>query len=145
MIGLLQRVSEAQVSVDGRQVAAIGSGLAVLVGVQRQDAAADARRLAQRLLGYRMFADARGRMNLSLADIGGELLLVPQFTLVADTAKGMRASFAGAAPPEQAERLFESLVQVARAEHPKVATGVFGAHMQLSLTNDGPVTFWLSS
>lgn len=143
MIGLIQRVTEAQVVVEGAVVGAIDAGLAVLVGVERGDSGREVKRLLERLLGYRVFPDGAGRMNLSLTDIGGGLLLVPQFTLPADTRKGMRPSFTPAAGPAEGERLFALLVQAARLRHPVVATGRFGAHMQLSLTNDGPVTFWL--
>jgi D-tyrosyl-tRNA(Tyr) deacylase len=145
MIGLLQRVSEARVEVDGETIGAVGRGLLVLVGVQSGDDAARAARLLERLLGYRVFPDAAGKMNLSVRDIGGGLLLVPQFTLAANTRKGTRASFTSAAPPAEGERLFDLLVQRARAEHKAVATGRFGADMQVSLINDGPVTFWLES
>jgi D-aminoacyl-tRNA deacylase len=145
MIGLIQRVSRAQVDVSGETVAAIGRGLLVLVGVQPQDTDASAERLAERILGYRVFPDETGRMNLSVRAIDGGLLLVPQFTLAADTRKGTRASFTSAAPPAQGERLFGHLVDAARRSHPDVATGRFGADMQVSLTNDGPVTFWLGS
>jgi D-tyrosyl-tRNA(Tyr) deacylase len=145
MIGLLQRVSEASVRVDGRQVARIGPGLAVLVGVRRGDDERDAARLAERLLGYRVFPDTGGRMNRSLADTGGALLLVPQFTLAANTRKGTRASFTGAAAPEEGRRLFEELVARVRALHGDVATGEFGADMRVSLINEGPVTFWLET
>ncbi len=143
MIGLLQRVTEARVRVDGRTVGEIGPGLLVLVGVQQGDDEAVADRLLQRLLGYRVFPDADGRMNVSLRATGGGLLLVPQFTLAADTDTGMRASFSSAAPPEEGRRLFEYLVARARRAHPEVATGEFGAHMQVALVNDGPVTFSL--
>lgn len=143
MIGLLQRVTEAHVSVADEIVAAIGPGLAVLVGVTAADRAANAERLAERLLGYRVFADESGRMNRSLADAGGGLLLVPQFTLAADTRKGRRASFAGAADPETAANLFDRLLAAARARHAPVAAGRFGADMRVALVNDGPVTFWL--
>jgi D-tyrosyl-tRNA(Tyr) deacylase len=145
MIGLLQRVSAAEVAVDGTIVGRIDRGLLVLVGVQKGDDDARAGRLLERLLGYRVFPDDAGRMNLSLTDIGGGLLLVPQFTLAADTRKGTRASFTSAAPPAEGERLFDLLVARARAAHPDVATGRFGADMQVSLTNDGPVTFWLET
>jgi D-tyrosyl-tRNA(Tyr) deacylase len=145
MIGLLQRVSAAEVAVDGTIVGRIDRGLLVLVGVQKGDDDARAGRLLERLLGYRVFPDDAGRMNLSLTDIGGGLLLVPQFTLAADTRKGTRASFTSAAPPAEGERLFDLLVERARAAHPDVATGQFGADMQVSLTNDGPVTFWLET
>ena len=143
MIGLLQRVSEASVVVDGQAVGAIGPGLLVLVGVERGDDEATAARLLERLLGYRVFADAEGKMNLSLRDTGGGLLLVSQFTLAADTQKGTRASFTPAATPEEGRRFFDQFVSLARAAHAPVATGVFGADMKVSLVNDGPVTFWL--
>jgi D-tyrosyl-tRNA(Tyr) deacylase len=143
VIGLLQRVSEARVSIAGRTVGEIGPGLLVLVGVERGDDEATAERLLERLLGYRVFADAAGRMNRSLRDIGGGLLLVSQFTLVADTDKGTRPSFSAAAGPEEGRRLFEYLLQRARTIHAPVATGEFGAHMQVALVNDGPVTFQL--
>ncbi|HXH03221.1 MAG TPA: D-aminoacyl-tRNA deacylase [Candidatus Competibacteraceae bacterium] len=143
MIGLLQRVSQARVEVAGETVGAIGRGLLVLIGVERGDGEAQAERLLERLLGYRVFPDAQGRMNLSVADIGGGLLLVPQFTLPADTRKGMRPSFTPAAAPEEGRRLFDYLVGRARERYAPVATGVFGADMQVSLTNDGPVTFCL--
>jgi D-tyrosyl-tRNA(Tyr) deacylase len=143
MIGLLQRVTAARVEVDGRVVGAIDRGLLVLVGVQKGDDAAKAERLLERLLGYRVFPDASGKMNLSLRDIEGGLLLVPQFTLAADTKKGTRASFTAAAPPGDGRHLFDLLVDRARVAHGDVATGLFGADMQVSLTNDGPVTFWL--
>ena len=145
MIGLLQRVTQAQVRVDGEIVGAIERGLLVLIGVQRGDTEARAARLLERLLGYRVFPDAADRMNLSLHDIAGGLLLVPQFTLAADTRKGTRASFTSAAPPDEGERLFDHLVGLADASHPSVATGRFGADMQVSLINDGPVTFWLET
>lgn len=145
MIGLLQRVTSARVEVAGETVGAIEQGLLVLVGVQRGDEAPQAARLLERLLGYRVFPDARGRMNLSLRDIDGGLLLVPQFTLAADTRKGTRASFTAAAPPEQGADLFDHLVILAMAAHPRVAAGRFGADMQVSLVNDGPVTFWLEA
>lgn len=143
MIGLLQRVTEASVTVEGAVVGAIGPGLLVLVGVEKGDAKAQADRLLERLLGYRVFSDDQGRMNRSLAEVGGGLLLVSQFTLAADTNKGTRASFSSAAPPEEGRHLFDYLVAKARATHPEVATGEFGAHMQVALINDGPVTFRL--
>jgi D-tyrosyl-tRNA(Tyr) deacylase len=143
MIGLIQRVSEASVKVDGNIVGQIGRGLLVLVGFEKHDDEATARRLLQRILTYRVFPDEQGKMNLSLNDIGGELLLVPQFTLAADTHKGTRPSFSSAATPELGASLFEYFVAEARKSHPKVATGVFGADMKVSLVNDGPVTFWL--
>ena len=145
MIGLLQRVTEARVSVDGQCVGAIGRGLLVLVGVERDDTEAQADRLLERLLGYRVFPDADDKMNLSLSDIAGGLLLVPQFTLSADTRKGMRPSFTPAAAPEQGRDLFDYLLTRARERHRDVATGQFGADMQVSLTNDGPVSFWLQT
>ncbi|MBM3343069.1 MAG: D-tyrosyl-tRNA(Tyr) deacylase [Betaproteobacteria bacterium] len=143
MIGLLQRVSEARVAVDNVTLGAIERGLLVLVGVQAGDTETEAERLLERLLGYRVFPDAAGKMNLSLRDIGGGLLLVPQFTLAADTQKGARPGFSSAAPPAQGRRLFEYMLAAARAAYAPVASGCFGADMQVSLTNDGPVTFWL--
>ncbi|WP_297527769.1 D-aminoacyl-tRNA deacylase [Thiohalobacter sp.] len=143
MIGLLQRVTRAAVRVEGETVAAIDAGLLVLVGIERDDGAAQADRLLERLLGYRVFEDAEGRMNRSLRDTGGGLLLVPQFTLAADTRKGMRPSFTPAAAPEEGRRWFEYLLERARAEHAPVGAGRFGAHMAVELVNDGPVTFWL--
>ena len=143
MIGLLQRVSEAQVEVDGIRIGAIGPGLLVLACAQRDDTEKQAEHLLERLLNIRVFSDDDGRMNLSLRNVGGALLLVPQFTLAADTRRGARPSFSPAAPPEQARRLFEHLLACAQASHSPVASGEFGAHMRVSLTNDGPVTFWL--
>jgi D-tyrosyl-tRNA(Tyr) deacylase len=143
MLCLLQRVTGASVTVDGEVVGEIGPGLMVLVGVERGDGDAQAARMAERLLGYRVFGDDQDRMNVSLAQTGGGLLLVPQFTLPADTAKGTRPSFTPAAPPDEGERLFDQLVTAARAAHPVVETGRFGAHMQVALVNDGPVTFLL--
>jgi D-aminoacyl-tRNA deacylase len=143
VIGLLQRASRAQVVVDGRCIGEIGPGLLVLIGVERGDGEREADRLLERLLGYRVFADADGKMNLSVRDVEGGLLLVPQFTLAADTQKGTRPGFSTAAAPADGERLFDYLAARAREAHPKVATGRFGAHMEVSLTNDGPVTFWL--
>lgn len=143
MIGLLQRVSQAQVVVDDELVGTIGRGLLVLVGVERDDTEAKADRLLERILGYRVFPDDDDKMNLSLADIEGGLLLVPQFTLAADTAKGMRPSFTPAAEPKQGLHLFDYLLQQAWEKHPDVQSGRFGADMKVSLTNDGPVTFWL--
>jgi D-tyrosyl-tRNA(Tyr) deacylase len=142
---LLQRVVEASVDIDTERVAAIGPGLLVLVGVRPDDDEASALRLLDRLVHYRIFADPAGKMNLSLEQTQGALLLVPQFTLAAETRKGLRPGFSTAAPPDQGRRLFEGLVQAARARHSRVETGVFGAHMRVSLTNDGPVTFWLES
>jgi D-tyrosyl-tRNA(Tyr) deacylase len=145
MIGLLQRVTGARVEVDGATVGQIGRGLMVLVAVHRDDDEKDIARLAERLLGYRVFPDAEGRMNLSVSDIDGGLLLVPQFTLTADTKKGTRASFTKGADPEKASAYFGRLVDACRNSLDTVETGVFGANMQVSLTNDGPVTFWLST
>ena len=143
MIGLLQRVRRADVAVDGAAIAEIGRGLAVLVGVERGDSVREAARLLQRLLAYRVFPDSEGRMKLSLREIGGELLLVPQFTLAADTSQGNRPGFSRAAPPDLGEALFSELVRAAETSGVKTATGRFGAMMDVSLTNDGPVTFWL--
>ena len=145
MIALIQRVLQASVSVEGETVGAIGPGILALVGVEKADSAPQARRLAERILGYRVFEDDQGRMNRSVADTGGGLLLVPQFTLAADTRKGMRASFAPAAPPDRGLDLFEAVVSAARQAHPDVQTGRFGAHMHVALVNDGPVTFWLEA
>jgi D-tyrosyl-tRNA(Tyr) deacylase len=143
MIGLLQRVTEARVEVDGNLVGAIGPGLLVLACAQRGDPDAQAERLIERLLNLRVFSDVNGKMNLSLRNVGGSLLLVPQFTLAADTIKGTRPSFTPAAQPEEGKRLFEHLLACARASHSPVASGKFGVHMQVSLINDGPVTLWL--
>lgn len=145
MIGLLQRVTQAQVRVGGDLIGAIDAGLLVLVAVQPTDNQARASRLLDRLLGYRVFEDATGRMNLSLRATGGGLLLVPQFTLAADTRKGTRASFTSAAQPEQGAQLFAHVLAQAQHAHAPVASGRFGADMQVSLTNDGPVTFWLET
>ena len=145
MIALIQRVSEARVDVDGETVGAIEAGLLALVAVQPDDGEAQAERLLERMLGYRIFADDEGRMNRSLADAGGGLLLVSQFTLAADTKKGMRPGFSTAAAPADAERWFMRLVELARARHPRVEIGRFGAHMKVHLVNDGPVTFWLEA
>jgi len=143
MIGLLQRVSQAQVLVGDRTVGSIGAGLMVLVCAERRDSELEADRLLERLLNYRVFSDAQGRMNHSLRDIGGAMLLVPQFTLAADTRKGNRPSFTPAAPPEEGRRLFDYLLASARRAHSPVESGEFGADMKVSLTNDGPVTIWL--
>jgi D-aminoacyl-tRNA deacylase len=145
MIGLLQRVVEASVDIGAERVASIGPGLMVLVGVRPTDDEASTLRLLERLLQYRVFADEAGKMNLSLTQIKGDLLLVPQFTLAAQTQKGLRPGFSTAAPPELGRQLFDTLVREARTRHPRVESGVFGAHMRVSLTNDGPVTFWLES
>ncbi|TCT25171.1 D-aminoacyl-tRNA deacylase [Thermomonas haemolytica] len=144
MLALIQRVTQAQVTVDGAVVGAIGPGLLALVGIEPGDGEAQARRMAQRLLGYRVFEDANGRMNRSLTDTGGQLLLVSQFTLAADTRSGMRPSFTSAAAPDMARREFDRLLAICRALHPPgVETGRFGAHMVVSLVNDGPVTLLL--
>lgn len=143
MIGLLQRVTDASVSVDGHEIAAIERGLLVLVGVQRGDGPGQADRLAQRLLAYRVFADENGRMNLDVTQAGGSLLLVPQFTLAADTGRGNRASFTSAADPALGQDLFDRLVAAVRIRWSRVETGEFGADMAVRLCNDGPVTFWL--
>jgi D-aminoacyl-tRNA deacylase len=145
MIALIQRVSEAEVRINGQSVAAIRRGMLALIGVRAHDDEAAALRLLERLLAYRIFPDAEGRMNLALGEVGGGLLLVPQFTLAADTKKGTRAGFSTAAPPEQARRLYTFLVERARSAYPTVSSGVFGADMQVSLINDGPVTFWLET
>jgi D-tyrosyl-tRNA(Tyr) deacylase len=143
MIALLQRVSEGRVSVDGRTVGEIGSGLVVLLGVVKNDDIAAAERLLERVLNYRVFADRAGKMNLSLREVSGGLLLVPQFTLAADTQGGNRPGFSRAAAPHEAEALYDYLLERARALHSPVAGGSFGAYMSVSLVNDGPVTFWL--
>jgi D-tyrosyl-tRNA(Tyr) deacylase len=143
MIGLLQRVSGASVSIDGTVVGAIGPGLLLLLGVQRGDGAREADRLLERVVTYRIFDDADGRMNVSLVDCGGELLVVSQFTLAAETRKGTRPGFSTAAAPADGERLYQHFVSAARRRLRSVATGRFGARMQVTLTNDGPVTFWL--
>ena len=145
MIGLIQRVSHARVVVDEGPVGEIDGGILALIGVQRGDTEDSARRLLEKILAYRVFPDALQRMNLSLADTGGGLLLVPQFTLAADTRKGNRASFTPAAAPGDAQALFLFLVLQARQAHSPVATGVFGADMKVHLVNDGPVTFWLQT
>jgi D-tyrosyl-tRNA(Tyr) deacylase len=145
MIALIQRVSAARVEVDGETIGAIEAGLLALVAVQPGDGEPQAERLLERLLGYRVFADAEGRMNRSLADTGGGLLLVSQFTLAADTKKGMRPGFSTAAAPDEAERWFNRLVELAKNRHTRVEIGRFGAHMQVHLVNDGPVTFWLEA
>ena len=143
MIGLLQRVLEASVAVNGRTIGSIGSGLLVFVGIEKGDTEGCAQRLLDRLVTYRVFGDEAGKMNLSLQDVAGGLLLVSQFTLAADTKSGTRPGFSTAAPPEEGRRLFDCLVRYAREQHPTVATGEFGAHMRVSLINDGPVTFSL--
>jgi D-aminoacyl-tRNA deacylase len=145
MIALIQRVSEARVSVGGEVVGAIGRGVLALIGVRRGDGEPQVERLLERLLSYRVFPDAQGRTNLSLREVGGGLLLVPQFTLAADTKKGTRAGFSPAAEPAEAQRLFTRLVERSAEAYAPVSAGVFGAHMQVSLVNDGPVTFWLET
>ena len=145
MIALIQRVSEASVRVRGDTVAAISRGVLALIAVRRGDTEEDALRLIERLLGYRVFADDAGRMNLSLREASGALLLVPQFTLAADTKKGTRAGFSTAAEPAEARRLFGFLLERARAAYPSVSAGVFGEDMQVALVNEGPVTFWLET
>ena len=144
MLALIQRVTQASVSVEGEVIGRIGPGLLALVGVEPGDGDAQVARMAERLLGYRVFADAEGRMNLGLTDTGGGLLLVSQFTLAADTRSGLRPGFSTAAPPAEAERVFSQLVATCREKHAGgVETGRFGAHMKVSLVNDGPVTFLL--
>jgi D-aminoacyl-tRNA deacylase len=145
MIALIQRVSEASVRIEGEVVGAIGPGLVALVAVEATDTPRAVARTLERLLGYRVFPDEQGRMNRSLRETGGGLLLVPQFTLAADTEKGMRPSFSGAASPEQGATLFELLLTQAHSAHPLVASGRFGADMKVGLVNDGPVTFWLQT
>ena len=145
MIGLIQRVTRARVSAHGQLIVEIGLGTLALVGVQRRDDCAAADRLLERLLAYRIFPDAAGRMSLSLRETGGGLLLVPQFTLAADTRTGTRAGFSTAAPPDAARELFSYLLARARSAHAPVAAGEFGADMQVELVNDGPVTFWLEA
>lgn len=145
MIALIQRVVEARVDVDNETIGRIGPGLLALVGVQPGDGEAQTQRLLERLLGYRVFADADGKMNLSLAQAGGGLLLVSQFTLAADTRSGMRPGFSTAATPAEGEHWFNRLVELAKIRHSPVEIGRFGAHMKVSLVNDGPVTFWLEA
>ncbi|HEY8069493.1 MAG TPA: D-aminoacyl-tRNA deacylase [Burkholderiales bacterium] len=144
MIVLIQRVTEARVEIDGRVIGAIGRGILALVGVERGDTEVQADRLVERVLGYRIFPDGEGKMNLSLLDIGGELLAVPQFTLAADTKKGTRPGFSTAAPPELGEQLFSYFSKIA-GERITLKTGRFGADMKIGLVNDGPVTFWLQT
>ena len=143
LIALIQRVNGAAVTVGERTVGAIDRGILALIGIERGDGSAQAGRLLERILGYRIFEDVAGRMNLSLVDIQGGLLLVPQFTLAAETHKGTRPGFSTAAEPAVARALFDGLLAAARASYARVAMGEFGAHMQVSLVNDGPVTFWL--
>ncbi len=143
MIGLIQRVTRASVEVDDCEIASIDTGILLLLGVEREDSVAQAERLLQRVISYRIFEDNTGRMNKSLLDIEGELLVVPQFTLPANTNKGTRPSFAPAAAPDLGEELFEYFLQQAKVKLDKVQAGQFGADMQVALLNDGPVTFWL--
>jgi D-aminoacyl-tRNA deacylase len=143
MIALIQRVSRAQVDVAGATIGSVGRGILALIGIEAGDSRETGVRLVERVVTYRIFPDDAGKMNLDLRQINGDLLLVPQFTLVADTAKGARASFSGCAPTDRARLLFENLVAAAHKAHPRVSAGSFGADMQVSLTNDGPVTFTL--
>jgi len=143
VIALVQRVTGANVKVGGKPVGVIGAGLVALVGVERGDTEVEALLLAERVTSYRMFADAEGKMNLSVKDVRGQILAVPQFTLAADTNSGARPSFSSAATPAEAEKLFKRFVEKIEEWSPRIATGQFGADMQLSLVNDGPVTFWL--
>lgn len=145
MIALVQRVTRARVDVEGQTVGAIERGLLILLGVERADTPREADRLLERVLTYRVFADEEGKMNLDVQDVAGGLLVVPQFTLAADTRKGTRPSFSSAAPPELGRSLYDYFVQQTRSRYATVATGQFGADMQVSLTNDGPVTFWLQA
>ena len=145
MISLIQRVSEASVTVDGKITGQIGPGILALLAVQPDDTPATVARMAERVLTYRVFADDEGRMNRSLVDDSLDLLVVPQFTLAADTKKGTRASFTRAAPPEKANEFFELFVKACKEKLDRVETGVFGADMKVALVNDGPVTFWLQA
>lgn len=145
MIALLQRVAEASVDVNTQQIASINKGLLVLLGVEREDNETNARRMSERILGYRVFEDREGKMNLSVCDINGSILLVPQFTLAADTSRGMRPSFSLAAKPSQASALFDHLVDIMQPQINELQAGQFGADMQVSMINDGPVTFWLTA
>jgi D-aminoacyl-tRNA deacylase len=143
MIVLLQRVTRASVAIDGIVIGSITTGLLALICAEREDTEKEADALLAKLLGYRVFSDEAGKMNRSITDVAGGLLLVPQFTLAADTQSGTRPSFTPAAAPDKGRRLFDYFVARARTKHPVVETGRFGANMQVSLTNDGPVTFWL--
>jgi D-aminoacyl-tRNA deacylase len=145
MIALIQRVSEARIIIGEKVVAEIGHGVLALIGVRRGDNDASVGRLLERVLSYRIFPDSEGRMNRSVREVAGGVLLVPQFTLAADTKKGTRAGFSSAAEPEEARRLFTQLIEAARATYAPVSAGVFGAHMRIALVNDGPVTFWLET
>ena len=143
MIALIQRVSQARVDIDKQTVARIKCGIVALIGIEKHDTAGAGERLLGKIIRYRIFPDAEKKMNLSLLDTDGELLLIPQFTLAADTRKGTRAGFSPAAPPETGRQLFQQLADYAQTARQRVQTGVFGADMQVTLTNDGPVTFWL--
>jgi D-tyrosyl-tRNA(Tyr) deacylase len=145
MIALLQRVSSASVNVNGERIAEIGHGLLALIGIEKPDDAAKAARLVERILGYRIFADNEGKMNLNVVDVDGDVLMVPQFTLAADTRKGMRPSFSGAADPETGRAMFDTVVDIMQRSSDRVQQGRFGADMSVQLVNDGPVTFWLQS
>jgi D-tyrosyl-tRNA(Tyr) deacylase len=145
VIGLIQRVNQARIEVQNQTISSIDRGILALIGIENTDREANADRLLQRILAYRIFADPDGKMNLSLTDVSGDLLLIPQFTLTADTRKGLRPSFSPAAPPEEGERLFDYLSTQAKQTYEKVQCGKFGADMQVTLTNDGPVTFWLQT
>ena len=145
MIALIQRVKSANVSVNGQRIAHIDNGLLAFIGVEKNDNEKQAKRLVERIVAYRVFEDADGKMNLGLKEVGGQLLLVSQFTLAADTQKGMRPSFSSAAPPEEGRKWFDFVVELCQREVEVVATGQFGANMQVELINDGPVTFWLQS
>ena len=143
MIGLLQRVSEAGVTVEGETIGAINKGLLVLVCAQKEDTEENVEKLAKKVLGYRIFEDENGKMNKSVTDVNGELLIVSQFTLAADTSRGLRPSFTPAAAPDVGLRLYEAFAKLIRQSGLKVQTGEFGAHMKVGLVNDGPVTIWL--
>ena len=143
MIALIQRVKQARVEVENQNIGEIRQGLLVFIGVQKNDSEQQCQRLVDKVLAYRVFADENDKMNLSVQDINGGVLLVPQFTLAADTGSGNRPSFSSAAPPTMGEALFNQYVSIAKMKYPKIETGQFGADMQVSLVNDGPVTFWL--
>ena len=143
MIGLIQRVTSAKVEVKAQTVGRIDSGLTLFLGIEKEDSRSNVDRLTRKVLGYRVFPDDAGKMNLSLTDTQGGLLIVSQFTLVADTQKGLRASFTSAASPMDAKEIYDAFVRKARSLHPMIAAGIFGADMQITLCNDGPVTFIL--
>lgn len=145
MIGLIQRVIGASVTVEGDEIARIDKGLLAFIGVEKNDGEKQAKRLVERIVSYRVFEDSEGKMNLGLKEVHGQLLLVSQFTLAADTEKGMRPSFSSAAPPDEGQKWFDYVVDLCRQEIAVVSTGKFGADMQVALINDGPVTFWLQS